>query len=81
LRSPILPGRLEEEGGGPHSSITRENAGSVRGGSYASCPEPYPPENGQRQRAIGLGPTFPGFKDSNFRPDERRFDYGIRCTK
>lgn len=68
-------------GGGPHSSITREGAGSVRGGSYASCPEPYPPKNGLRQRAIGLGPTFPGFRNSNFRPDERRFDYGIRCAR
>jgi len=67
--------------GGLHSSITREDAGSVRGGSYASCPEPYPPKDGLRQRAIGLGPTFPGFKNSNFRPDERRFDYGIRCAK
>jgi formylglycine-generating enzyme required for sulfatase activity len=67
--------------GGPHSSVTRADAGSVRGGSYASCPEPYPPEKGLRQRAIGLGPTFPGFKNSNFRPDERRYDYGIRCAK
>jgi hypothetical protein len=32
-------------------------------------------------RAIGLGPTFPQFKNSNFRPEERRFDYGIRCAK
>lgn len=67
--------------GGPHSSITRQGAGSVRGGSYASCPEPYPPMDGLRQRAIGLGPTFPGFENSNFRPDERRFDYGVRCAK
>jgi formylglycine-generating enzyme required for sulfatase activity len=67
--------------GGGHSSITRENAGSVRGGSYASCPEPYPPKDGQRQRFIGLGPTFPGFNNSTFRPEERRFDYGIRCAK
>jgi formylglycine-generating enzyme required for sulfatase activity len=66
---------------GPHSSITRDNAGSVRGGSYATCPEPYPPAKGQRQRALGLGPTFPGFKNSSFRPEERRFDYGIRCAK
>ena len=51
---------------GPHSSITRDNAGSVRGGSYATCPEPYPPAKGQRQRALGLGPTFPGFKNSTF---------------
>jgi len=68
-------------GGGPHSSITSENAGSPRGGSYATCPEPYPADKGIRQRFIGLGPTFPGFKNSNFRPDERRFDYGIRCAK
>ena len=67
--------------GGPHSSITNTAGGSVRGGSYASCPEPYPPENGRRQRAIGLGPTFPNFKNSNFRADERRYDYGIRCVK
>ena len=67
--------------GGQHSSITRAGAGSLRGGSYASCPEPYAPQNGMRQRAIGLGPTFPNFKNSNFRPDERRFDFGIRCVK
>ncbi len=69
------------QSGGPHSSITRSDAGSLRGGSYASCPEPYPPEGGRRQRAIGLGPTFPNFRNSNFRPDERRFDYGIRCAQ
>ncbi len=66
---------------GAHSSITRDHAGSVRGGSYATCPEPYPPARGQRQRALGLGPTFPEFKNSTFRPEERRFDYGIRCAK
>jgi formylglycine-generating enzyme required for sulfatase activity len=68
-------------GGGPHSSVTRPDTGTLRGGSYASCPEPYPPHDGLRQRAIGLGPTFPNFRNSNFRPDERRFDYGIRCAK
>ena len=67
--------------GGPHSSITRAGAGSLRGGSYATCPEPYPPKNGVRERAIGLGPAFPEFENSNFRPDERRFDFGIRCAK
>ena len=56
-------------------------AGTIRGGSYAACPEPYSPLNGRRQRAIGLGPTFPQFKNSNFRSDERRFDFGIRCAK
>ena len=68
-------------GGGPHSSITRAGAGSLRGGSYATCPEPYPSDNGVRQRAIDLGPTFPQFENSNFRPEERRFDVGIRCAK
>jgi formylglycine-generating enzyme required for sulfatase activity len=67
--------------GGPHSSITRAGAGSLRGGSYATCPEPYPPSEGIRQRFIGLGPTFPGFENSNFRRDERRFDFGIRCAR
>jgi sulfatase modifying factor 1 len=69
------------QAGGPHSSITRPEGGSLRGGSYASCPEPYPPKDGIRQRAIGLGPAFPGFQNSNFRPDERRYDFGIRCAK
>ena len=68
-------------GGGPHSSITRSDSGSPRGGSYATCPEPYPPLNGVRQRAIGLGPTFPQFSNSTFRPEERRFDFGIRCAR
>jgi formylglycine-generating enzyme required for sulfatase activity len=67
--------------GGPHSSITRAGAGSLRGGSYATCPEPYPPKDGIRQRMIGLGPTFQQFENSNFRPEERRFDYGIRCGR
>jgi hypothetical protein len=67
--------------GGPHSSITIENAGSVRGGSYATCPEPYPPVKGIRQLFIWLGPVFPGFKNSNFRSDERCFDFGIRCAR
>jgi formylglycine-generating enzyme required for sulfatase activity len=69
------------ERGGRHSSITRDEAGSLRGGSYASCPEPYAPQNGRRDRPIGLGPTFPNFINSNFRPDERRFDFGIRCAQ
>jgi formylglycine-generating enzyme required for sulfatase activity len=68
-------------GGGPHSSVTAANTGCPRGGSYAMCPEPYPPQDGRRQRFIGLGPTFSGATNSNFRPDERRFDYGIRCAK
>jgi formylglycine-generating enzyme required for sulfatase activity len=67
--------------GGPHSSITRPGSGSPRGGSYATCPEPYPPKDGIRQRWISLGPTFRGFENSNFRPDERRFDFGIRCAR
>ncbi|HTS24801.1 MAG TPA: formylglycine-generating enzyme family protein [Bryobacteraceae bacterium] len=66
---------------GPHSSITRAGAGSLRGGSYAMCPEPYPPSQGIRQRFIWLGPTFPGSENSNFRRDERRFDFGIRCAR
>jgi len=68
-------------GGGPHSSVTRPGTGTVRGGSYAMCPEPYPPDHGKRQRFIGLGPAFPGAANSNFRPEERRFDYGFRCAQ
>jgi len=68
-------------GGGPHSSVSRSDSGSPRGGSYAMCPEPYPPQNGVRQRFMGLGPTFPGSPNSNFRPEERRYDFGIRCAK
>ncbi len=69
------------QAGGMHSSITRADAGSVRGGSYASCPEPYAPRNGRRQRQIGLSPTFPEYKNSNFNLDQRRYDFGIRCAK
>jgi formylglycine-generating enzyme required for sulfatase activity len=68
-------------GGGPHTSITREGTGSPRGGSYAMCPEPYAPVKGVRQKAIGLGPTFRGFENSNFRREERRYDFGIRCAR
>jgi formylglycine-generating enzyme required for sulfatase activity len=67
--------------GGTHSSITRPGAGSLHGGSYAMCPEPYPPNHGVRQRFIWLGPVFPGFENSNFRREERRYDFGIRCAK
>ena len=51
------------------------------GRTYAMCPEPYPPNQGVRQRFIWLGPTFPGAENSNFRREERRFDFGIRCAK
>ena len=61
--------------------VTVDKVGSIRGGSYASCPEPYSPVKGRRQRGISLGPTFPQYKNSNFRRDERRFDFGIRCVK
>jgi formylglycine-generating enzyme required for sulfatase activity len=69
------------QSGGPHSSISQADRGTVRGGSYASCPEPYPPENGRREIVIGLGPTFPKGKQSNFRMDERRYDFGVRCVR
>lgn len=68
--------------GGPYSSIAKPEGGTVRGGSYATCPQPYPPEpNGLAERTIGLNVTFPRGTHSTFRPDERRFDYGFRCVR
>lgn len=68
--------------GGPYSSITNPNGGTVRGGSYASCPKPYPPApDGRINRTIGLSVTFPDGANSNFRANERRFDYGFRCVR
>uniref|UniRef100_Q02D19 Sulfatase-modifying factor enzyme-like domain-containing protein n=1 Tax=Solibacter usitatus (strain Ellin6076) TaxID=234267 RepID=Q02D19_SOLUE len=61
--------------------VTIDKVGSLRGGSYAACPEPYPPSKGVRQRGFSLGPTFQLFKSSSFRRDERRYDFGIRCAK
>lgn len=69
------------KGGGPHSGVTKPGYGTVRGGSWVACPEPYPPKDGRRQRAIGLGPTFEEFQDENFPPEYRRYDTGIRCAK
>jgi hypothetical protein len=66
--------------GGPHSSITRQGAGSV-----AADPTLRALNRIRRWTACGSvpwsRPTFPSFENSNFRPDERRFDYGVRCAK
>lgn len=68
-------------GEGPHTSVTRPGWGTLRGGSWITCPEPYPPVNGRRQRVIGLSVVFVEAKDGNFPPDMRRYDFGIRCAK
>ena len=67
--------------GGPQSSITFPDHGTLRGGSYATCPEPYAPVNGIRQRPIGLGPLFPQGVHSSYRATLRRFDFGVRCAR
>ncbi|MDX2152988.1 MAG: formylglycine-generating enzyme family protein [Bryobacteraceae bacterium] len=70
------------EDGGSHSSITEKGWGSVRGGGWITCPEPYPPnKNGLRQRQIGLTVPFPIFERQNFQPDFRREDAGFRCVR
>ncbi|HBY60801.1 MAG TPA: hypothetical protein DEH78_13345 [Solibacterales bacterium] len=68
--------------GGPHSSITEKGWGSVRGGGWLSCPEPYPPsKTGLRMRQIGLTVPFPIFEKQNFAPGFRREDAGFRCVR
>jgi formylglycine-generating enzyme required for sulfatase activity len=69
------------KGGGPHTSVTKPGWGTIRGGSWITCPEPYPPKEGRRQRTIGLSVAFEEFKDGNFPPGYRRYDTGIRCAK
>ena len=64
-----------------HNSIGKSDRGNVRGGSWNTCPEPYPPRNGIRSRGIGLTVPFETFKDqTGFPPDYRRFDTGFRCA-
>lgn len=65
----------------PHSSITKPDNGSIRGGSWITCPEPYPPKNGRRDWQIWLGPPFTIFKDGNFDSHFRRYDVGFRCAR
>jgi formylglycine-generating enzyme required for sulfatase activity len=64
-----------------HSSIDKPGHGSLRGGSWMTCPEPYPPKNGQHEWQIWLGPTFSIFKASSFDPHFRRYDVGFRCVR
>jgi formylglycine-generating enzyme required for sulfatase activity len=68
-------------GGGPHTSIGKEGFGSVRGGGFMTCPEPYPPKNGRRQFQIGLSVPFEGGRIQHFNPTWRRHDGGFRCAK
>jgi formylglycine-generating enzyme required for sulfatase activity len=64
----------------PYTSITKAEYGSIRGGSWMTCPEPYPPEkNGLRNRMIGLSLAL-DYKNSNYQPTFRRYDTGIRCA-
>ena len=69
------------KGGGPHTSVTKAGWGSIRGGSWNMCPEPFPPVNGRRQRTLGLIPPLPGYEDGNFPATYRRYDTGVRCAK
>ena len=64
-----------------HSSITKEGQGSIRGGSWITCPEPYPAREGRREWQIWLGPPFTIFKNGNFDPHFRRYDVGFRCVR
>ena len=70
------------DGGGPYTSIRKEGYGSLRGGSWILCPEPYPPDaKGRRNgRQIGLTVPFPGGAGQQFSPTWRRDDGGFRCA-
>jgi formylglycine-generating enzyme required for sulfatase activity len=65
----------------PHTSIKKAGFGVIRGGSWITCPEPYPPEKGARQRQIGLTVPFVNFKNNHFDPKFHRYDTGIRCAR
>lgn len=65
-----------------HSSIDKPGHGSIRGGSWITCPEPYPPgPGGRRDWQLWLGPPFSIFKTGNFGADFRRYDVGFRCVR
>jgi formylglycine-generating enzyme required for sulfatase activity len=66
----------------PHSSVTKEGFGSIRGGSWITCPEPYPPtKEGRRYRHIGLSIPLDIFKGGDFPAGFRRYDTGFRCAR
>jgi formylglycine-generating enzyme required for sulfatase activity len=66
----------------PHTSITGPDYGSIRGGSWMTCPEPYRPDkNGVRGRQIGLSVPLEVSKNGNFRRTWRRYDSGFRCGR
>jgi hypothetical protein len=65
----------------PHTGVTLPGHGTIRGGGFMTCPEPYPPKDGLRQRQIGVSVVFEGFKTQNFKADWRRDDSGFRCAR
>lgn len=65
----------------PHTSITLAGHGSIRGGGWMTCPEPYPPVNGIRSRQIGVSVPFENFPRQNFKRDWHRDDSGFRCAR
>lgn len=68
-------------GQGAHTSVTLPGNGTIRGGGWMTCPEPYPPEDGVRTRQISLSVPFDGFARQNFKADWRRDDSGFRCAR
>ncbi len=67
-------------GTGPHTSVTMNGFGTIRGSSFISCPEPYPPKDGVRQRHMGVTVPFEGAPRQNFAPTFMREDTGFRCA-
>jgi formylglycine-generating enzyme required for sulfatase activity len=68
-------------GAGPHTSVRTAGYGSLRGGSFVTCPEPYAPINGRRQRMIGLTVPFSNTRFQQFNRSWRRDDAGFRCAR
>jgi formylglycine-generating enzyme len=67
--------------GGAHTSVTLPGHGTIRGGGWLTCPEPYPPVGAVRSRQISLSVPFHGSPRQNFKLDFRRDDTGFRCAR
>jgi formylglycine-generating enzyme required for sulfatase activity len=66
-----------------HTAIPKqpELVGSLRGGSWITCPEPYPPKDGVRQRTMTTSVPFPSGTRQHFDTHWRRDDAGFRCIR
>jgi formylglycine-generating enzyme required for sulfatase activity len=69
-------------GKGAHTGVTLPGHGTVRGGGWATCPEPYPAgPDGHRTFQISVSVPFSGGPRQNMKADWRRDDSGFRCAR